>query len=240
MRSDLAFVHLNNRTLNNNTLCIKSLAVQYRRTVLRSVKMRAMSPTNFQKEPDWGWFWTGMPVWAVKAGSWYGARLFVKLLKDYKREIRTGLELGGGPGLFAKIVAQKIGFDLTLIDNNEEGYKLFKDCSNFGKYILKDFFEYFPDEKFDLVFSIGVIEHYFERQKRIEVLKIHKRLSKKFILVAVPKESFLVRNFAHLDPKRGYEKLYTRKELEDEVREAGLKPTSFGRDLHVIAILAEV
>lgn len=172
---------------------------------------------------------------ALKLGSWYTSKVCLRLFRDLN--IKTCLELGGGFGLTAKIVAQKLHLDLTLIDNNPKGYELFKRYSNYGNFILKDFFKFRPRQKFDLVYSIGVIEHYPDYKKRIEVLKLHRRLSRKYVGVLVPKNSWLIRNFVHLPSKYGYEKLYSRKELEEEVKAANLKPIRFEEDLHLIGFL---
>lgn len=139
-----------------------------------------------------------------------------------------------------KLISQKMGFKATLIENDPAGYRLFKKISNFGQYVFEDFFKYQPEEKFDLVFSYGVIEHYPKRKKRLEVIKLHKKLSKKYVAIFVPKSSFLVRTFCHYPEERGFEKLYTRKELEAELKDAGLKISRFAQNLHVIGFLARI
>ena len=179
-----------------------------------------------------------MPPLALKLGSWYTSRVCLRLFRDL--DIKTCLELGGGFGLTAKIVAQKLHLDLTLVDNNPKGYELFKRYSNYGNFILGDFFRLRPRRKSDLVYSIGVIEHYSDYKKRIEVLKIHRQLSQKYVGVLVPKNSWLIRNFAHLPSKYGYEKLYSRKELEEEVKAANLKPIRYGENLQLVGVLCRI
>lgn len=105
---------------------------------------------------------------------------------------------------------------------------------------MADFFEFSPKEKFDLVFSHGVIEHFADYKTRVEAVKTHARLSKRYVAIFVPKESFLVRTFFHLPEERGFEKLYTFVELEGEIIEAGLKPLKKAQDLHVLGILASI
>lgn len=199
-----------------------------------------MNPSDLDKsrEPDWTWYWGVTSPLISKSHSWYTSKICLRLFRDL--DIKTCLELGGGLGLTAKIIAQKLNLDLTLVDNNPKGYELFKRYSNYGRFILEDFFRFRPKQEFDLVYSIGVIEHYSDREERIEVLKIHRRLSQKYVGVLVPKNSWLVRNFAHLNPKHGYEKLYSKEELEGEVRAANLKPLRFEEDIHLIGFLCSV
>jgi len=179
-----------------------------------------------------------MPPLTLKFGSWYTSRICLRLFRDLN--IRTCLELGGGFGLTAKIVVQKLNLDLTLVDNNRKGYELFKRYSNYGNFVLEDFFKFRPLQKFDLVYSLGVVEHYSDYKRRIEALGIHRRLSRGYVGVLVPKNSWLVRNFAHLPSKHGYEKLYSRKELEEEVKAANLKPIRFEENLQLIGVLCRI
>lgn len=139
----------------------------------------------------------------------------------------------------AKLIAQKLGYDLTLIDNNKEAHNFFKKISNFGSYTLGDYFSYISEKKFDLVLSFGVIEHYSNKKRRCQLIKIHQKLSGKYVLIFVPKDCFLVRNFFHF-PEKGYEKLYRKEELEQELRKSGLKIIKFAQNIRAIGYLCEV
>lgn len=191
-----------------------------------------------KKDLNWTKFYQEIPAIIIKRGSWYASLTLIKVLKNL--DIKTCLEIGGGPGLLAKNIAQKLGYKLTLVENNSEAYQLFKKFSNFGNYILQDFFKYKPEKKFDLVFSYGTIEHFFDKKKRLQVIEIHKKLSKKYVLIFVPKNSFLIRNFFHYPERKGFEKLYRKKELEKELRTVGLKPIKFAQNLHTIGFLCEI
>lgn len=191
-----------------------------------------------KKNFDWSVFWKERSLVWVKAFSFYESRVLLRLLKDI--EIKTCLELGGGPGYLAKIVAQKLGYKLTLVENDPEALKIFKKISNFGEYVFEDFFLYKTRSKFDLVFSFGVIEHFPIRNKRIQVIKIHQKLSQKYVVIFVPKDSFWVRRFLHYPEEKGFEKLYRKEELEKELKEAGLKPIKFAQNPHAIGFLCQI
>ena len=194
-----------------------------------------------KKEFDWTSFWKeqGFSLFRVKLLSWYEHLVCLRLFKDII-DVKTCLELGGGPGYLAKLVASKSGYKLTLVENDIEAYKIFKKISNFGNYIVQDFFRYNPPGKFDLVFSFGVIEHYPEKEKRLEVIEIHKKLSRKYVAIFVPRNSFFVRRFFHYPEERGFEKLYTKQELKQELEKAGLKTLKFVQSLHAIGYLCKV
>jgi len=191
-----------------------------------------------KKDFDWSEFWQERSLVWVKVFSWYESKVLKRLFKNL--DVKTCLELGGGPGYLAKLVAQKFGYKLSLIENNPEAYQIFKEVSNFGHYILKDFFQYKPKEKFDLVFSFGTIEHFFDKEKRLKAIKLHKKFSKKYVAIFVPKNSFFVRRFFHYPEEKGFEKLYRQDELEKELKTTGLKPIKFAQNLHAIGFLCKV
>ena len=195
---------------------------------------------TIQRRKDFPWteFWrTRTHLW-IKIFSLYESKVCLRLFK--RLDVKTCLELGGGPGYLAKLIAQNLGYTLTLLENDPEAYKLFRKISNYGNYIIKDFFEYKPRKKFDLVFSFGVIEHYPSRVKRIEAIRVHARLSNKYIAVFVPKNSFFVRHFFHYPEEKGFEKLYAPSELEKELKDAGLKTLKFAQNPHAIGFLCKV
>ncbi len=90
---------------------------------------------------------------------------------------------------------RKYNFKATLVDN----YKpiLDKTISNFNEnkikaeFILKDIFKLNFKKKYDIVLSVGLIEH-FKGKKREEAFKIHKNLTKRggYLVIYTPSSSF--------------------------------------------------
>jgi len=101
-----------------------------------------------------------------------------EILKDIttKQKIATSLELGGFPGHYSIFLTRWCKVKASLLDyviHPEIFKKLIaknKIAEGEIKNIETDLFNYAPTEKYDLVFSNGLIEH-FENTK--EIIKIH-------------------------------------------------------------------
>lgn len=110
-------------------------------------------------------------------------KAYAGLLKHAKfREPITILELGCGTGYTNKWLCRKYKVKkITLVDSNERmlniaAKTLSKELCK-KEFIKADFFRLKSEEKYDLVHSQGVIEH-FEPKKRLELLKKHADLTK--------------------------------------------------------------
>lgn len=198
-----------------------------------------MNNANASYKCDWASFWQRMNPLFWKIFSRVTTHFVLRSLKNL--EIKSMLELGGGSGLTAKRLSQKLGAQLTLLDNDPGAYRVFQKFSNYGEYLQENLFSFQTDRRWDLVYSLGVIEH-FPKEKRIEAIKIHKNLSKKYVLVAVPKDLWLRRIL--IRRKTGdtisFEKLYSLDELKQEFQEAGLKPWRVGKNIYAVWILSKI
>lgn len=188
---------------------------------------------------DWTTWWQKMNPVAWRISSWLQARWLLKSLKDL--DIKTMLELGGGSGLIARRLSQKLGTQLTLLDNDPEAYRVFQKFSNYGEYIKEDFFNFQTSRRWDLVYSLGVIEH-FPKEKRIQLIKIHKNLATKYVLIMVPARSGTQRVIKKIlrSPEISFEKLYFLDELKKEFLEAGLEPWRTGKNFAAAWILSKI
>ncbi|MDD5054201.1 MAG: class I SAM-dependent methyltransferase [Candidatus Nanoarchaeia archaeon] len=109
---------------------------------------------------------------------------YADLLKcaNFKKKIRI-LELGCGTGYITKRLCKKYDVEkATLVDSNKEmldiAKKMLKNASCKKEFVHQDFFKFKSNEKYDLVHSQGVIEH-FEDKKRKDLLKLHFNSTKK-------------------------------------------------------------
>ena len=107
----------------------------------------------------------------------YTLQLIEKAINDYCNGEIQLLECGGGRSCFAQALtknnAQLVRYD--IVDNNEYAVKLFDDMNidvlheGFCQDLTKSDSE---KEKYDFVFSIGLIEH-FSEDDRSRVIKAH-------------------------------------------------------------------
>lgn len=120
-----------------------------------------------------------------------------KILSDYdivarSTEIQDVVELGGGNSCFADALCQQRKLQsYDIIDNNELAVALFqkKELScPFHNGILMDLTRDFePSRTYDLVYSIGLIEH-FRPKERQQVIRAHFSLCRKGggVLISFP------------------------------------------------------
>ncbi len=100
--------------------------------------------------------------------------LFKQIISD--NQIHTTCELGGFPGSFSVYLKRKYGVNATLVDYVIPGdiFKAFLNTNGLNENDLNvfesDIFIDIPNEKYDMVFSIGLIEH-FEDTK--EIISLH-------------------------------------------------------------------
>lgn len=222
-------------------------------------KMRNKSDPNLA-EPDWEQYWQKARAsyrrcWLIKKRDQFigatAARESWVLLKD--KSIKNLLELGGAGGSLSVLLAKRLGLkseELVLIDKSLQGKLAWQQFSGFGRYIRGDFFTYdFGRQKFDLVLSRGLIEHWALKKDRLKAIRKHAQLSRKYVLIRVPKKDWLMKALLfhqlaiRLVRERsddGYEKLYTPREIKEEVRQAGLKIIGFKNGLMSHTVLAKI
>jgi len=102
---------------------------------------------------------------------------------------KTAVEIGGAPGQYLAYVAKSLGYAITCIDysavgcrKTEENYRL---LGINGRVVRRDIFEKAEGERFDLVYSLGLIEHFSDL---IEVVERHVQLVKSggLLVLGVP------------------------------------------------------
>lgn len=119
------------------------------------------------------------------------------LLKSVPRTERgRGLEIGCYPGRFLPLLGSQ-GYELNGIDIHEgvRGLKDWLSGQGFacGDFVQQDFFTYTPERAFDLVISLGFVEHFENWQ---EVLRKHAELVAPGGVLVIEAPNFLGR-FQH-------------------------------------------
>ncbi|MDY6965097.1 MAG: class I SAM-dependent methyltransferase [Halobacteriota archaeon] len=101
---------------------------------------------------------------------------------------KSYLELGCGTGVFGKLALDAGAVHVSLLDRSDNAIKMCKDY--IGKddrvdYILSDATEYQTKNKYDIVISNGLIEH-FKDDDLSKILKAHVRNSKDIVVFLAP------------------------------------------------------
>ena len=125
-----------------------------------------------------------------------------------RREPLRVLELGGGNSCFLDgLMGHFKMAPYTILDNSPEGMRLARErfAATYGnrvEYITDDVFAASVDRKFDLVFSVGLIEH-FDDHAMAKLVGLHRRWAAEdgLVLIAVPTPTIfyrMVRTFAEI------------------------------------------
>lgn len=133
---------------------------------------------------------------AKKYQTWQPARwsanhsVITKIQNVIDTPIKTSIELGAGSAAFSFELRRTLGTQISALDISKEA-KLYadqisKDMELPIEYINGDFFD-FCGKNYDLVTSLGVIEH-FDNDTQIKFLNKCYQLSNKYVLIAIPNQ----------------------------------------------------
>ena len=193
-----------------------------------------------KRKPDWNNFWLKNPIIFSKAFfklyTMLRIKAYLRLLRAIDLDGKTTLELGGGSGYLSKLLSEKRHTKPSVIDNNKNAYDFSKRIGNFEvNYFLQDMFSH--KGKYDVVFSDGLIEHFYPKERK-KVFTLHKKLLKKdgYCVIFVPKKSLLIES---LGMKNEYEEKFTLERLKKEAESVGLKVLASTSDFHMIGILCK-
>jgi hypothetical protein len=133
-----------------------------------------MNTETFTKQSDWEKYWRNQEIIPYE-------KLFIEEFLDELPKHGKLIEIGGFPGKFAGYFKKKFNYDVTILDfimipeivaNVEKSYEL---PPGSIKKIKADFFEYISPYKYEIVTSIGFIEHFEDTRlvlsKHVELLK---------------------------------------------------------------------
>lgn len=126
-----------------------------------------------------------MPVW----------QSYKRLLKNENMAAKPRvIELGCGTGLISLLLAKNYNAKITLVDYSNSALnlakKLFKKEGIKANFVKKDFFKLNLKNKFDLVHSQGVIEHFKDRKQK-KLVGLHRKFLKKngIAIILAPRPS---------------------------------------------------
>lgn len=151
---------------------------------------------------------------------WAGNYSAISLMEKYIKNINTVIEVGAGSAAFSIALYNKYNYlNLSAVDISPVATKfgkiIAKDLKIPLKYTTCDLFEF--SGKYDLVLSLGVIEH-FTKIKMDKFIEKCKELSNKYILIAIPNQkSQIFKNYVTWSNKNSkkYEEKHNKFNIND-------------------------
>lgn len=117
--------------------------------------------------------------------------LFQRVIRE--NNITNAVEVGGFPGTFSALMKSEFKLPSDLVDYfiDDELLNQFNQTNNIGKdeinaYEIDVFTEFTPPKTYDLVYSIGLIEHFEDSQKIIEGHTKFLNPEKGAVLIIIP------------------------------------------------------
>jgi ubiquinone/menaquinone biosynthesis C-methylase UbiE len=200
---------------------------------------------------DWAEHWKKYNNFIWQIGSWRARQAYKRLLKYANFKNPTIIELGSGSGKNSLFLANTLESpEVVLVDFNDVSLKIskdfFQDSGIEVKFLKEDVLKLnLNDQKWDLVHSEGLIEHFFG-EDRASVFKKHVDFCKDngFVIIFVP-----CHNLRYALFKKAYEKIigewiydeqeYTKEELRGLCRQFNLRILKEIYLLHEIGIIAK-
>jgi len=141
------------------------------------------------KVTDWREYYSKKPLKIVSKKRENNINYILNILEENNFNGRNFLEYGGGNSSVAEAISKKYKVDkFTIVDNNQYGIDLLdnRDIKNLNKQCLS-IFDFKDKEIYDLIYSVGLIEHFQGKDFENCVLE-HFKYAKKggYILYTFP------------------------------------------------------
>lgn len=155
-------------------------------------------------------------------------KMLKTIFKDKLNNAPKILELGAASGFLTRCMLNLFDGSGVLVDKNPEAIKTFErlefDEKSKINYKIEDVFKYNEEEKYDIVCSFGLIEHFKDKE---EILLKHKEHLKEngWMLALIPIDSPLSRSFFEVHPELnlGYRELMSKNEFINILKSNGFR-----------------
>ena len=164
------------------------------------------------------------------ARKYHFAKYFAKfIVKNYNIKNKTVCEIGAGSGLTLAYL-KKMGASRCMgIDYSKEAVEMAKSSNKECEFIYGDAFNLsnIKDKQFDLVYSLGFLEHYGKDDQR-KLIAEQKRIAKECVFIEAPYDVFYFRWLFFINRKLGRTTTFSDEELftKKTFRVLGLKGKS--------------
>lgn len=144
-----------------------------------------------------------------------------QILSCVSFENKTVLELGAGTGRLSYLALKNGAKKVTLVDSSERAIALSKQLfksipPNSYNIICSDIFNFESIDKFDIVFSSGLIEH-FKNDDRLKIIEHHVSLSSQNCVIVHPSDTVYAvffNNFPLSKRLYGFQKSFSINEID--------------------------
>lgn len=153
----------------------------------------------------------------------YFAKYFAGFIaKNYGIKNKTVCEIGVGSGLTLAYLKKMGATKCVGIDYSKEAVDFAKNSNKVCEFIQGDAFHLssIPDKYFDLVYSLGFLEHY-SKDDQLKLVNEQKRIAKECVFIEVPYDVFYFRWLFAINRRLGRtttfsdEELFTKKTFKD-------------------------
>ena len=129
-----------------------------------------------------GWF-DRMIHWGREI---YFSNLFAQRIRDLGGPATSYLELGVGSAQTIVRLQRMTGAECTGIEKTTNAYEIGKAYATNCTILQADAFHLpFPDKSFDVVYSLGLLEH-FEPEEQVRILREHARCARRMVVMNLP------------------------------------------------------
>jgi cyclopropane fatty-acyl-phospholipid synthase-like methyltransferase len=147
------------------------------------------------------------------------------------------IELGSGCGEITARMVKRYGGSATLLDNSTKALSnanaIFKDYGVKARLLNRDLFKFDPKEKYDIVHSEGLIEHFIGDDQNM-IVHAHKKCARKggYVFISVPRPAWyyrIAKRFLEAIGKWpfGYENAMSKHTLKKVMEGNGMKVIRF-------------
>lgn len=128
-------------------------------------------------------------------------KMFASRILSMSGPIESALELGCGTASTLDVIAQQTGARCVGIDRSPEAVQIAARKYPGISVLEGDIFNCTqPKKSFDLVFSVGLLEH-FTRSEQIDLLRIHASFATKYVALMVPADSLLMNSILFVNKR---------------------------------------
>lgn len=161
-------------------------------------------------------------------------RMFASKILSMSGPVGSVLELGCGTGSTLKQISARTHARCVGVDRSADALDAARQKYPDMTFDVADIFDLpFEKKSFDLVYSVGLLEH-FTRAEQLQLLDIHAAYAKKYVALMVPADSLLMNSILYVNKRilgrTGYwadEEVFSPRNLREKFPQQRIDHASF-------------